>query len=70
MKQKINPPVTIEITDDKSSLKRWLAIDSMINNHCCGGLRMLPDISAPELTELAKAMTLKYGVFPKASKNF
>ncbi len=61
MKQKINPPVTIEITDDKSRLKGWLAIDSIINNHCCGGLRMLPDISAPELTELAKAMTLKHG---------
>ncbi len=59
--QKINPPVTIEITDAETGLKGWLAIDSIINNHCCGGLRMLPDISAPELTELAKAMTLKHG---------
>lgn len=61
VKQKTNPPVTIEIVDDETGLKGWLAIDSMINNHCCGGLRMLPDISVPELTELAKAMTLKHG---------
>ena len=47
--QKINPPVTLEITDDESNLTGWLAIDSMINNHCCGGLRMLPDISALEM---------------------
>ncbi len=61
MKQEINPPVTIEITDDETGLKGWLAIDSMINNHCCGGLRMSPGISALEMADLAKAMTLKYG---------
>lgn len=59
--QKVDPPVTLEIKDAESNLTGWLAIDSMINNHCCGGLRMLPDISALEMAGLAKAMTLKHG---------
>ncbi len=58
---KINPPVNMKIVDAEVSLTGWLAIDSTIDGHCCGGLRMLPDISAPELNELAKAMTLKHG---------
>ena len=59
--QKINPPLTLEITDAESNLTGWLAIDSIINNHCCGGLRMSPNISALEMAGLAKAMTLKHG---------
>lgn len=61
MGRKNNLPVTLEIADAKTGLTGWLAIDSTINNHCCGGLRMVPDISAFEITELAKVMTLKYG---------
>lgn len=57
----INPPVILKIADAKTGLIGWLAIDSKINNHCCGGLRMLPDICTLEMAELAKVMTLKYG---------
>lgn len=59
--RKINPAVLLEIADAKTGLIGWLAIDSNINNHCWGGLRMVPDISALEMAELAKVMTLKYG---------
>jgi len=60
MTQKIDPPTVLEISDPEVGLTGWLAVDSMIDNHFCGGLRMLPDVSAPELTELAKAMTWKH----------
>lgn len=59
--QKIGPPAIYEITDVSAGLTGWLAVDSTISNHCCGGLRMAPDVSAAELMDLAKAMTLKYG---------
>ena len=61
LEHKINPPVVFEISDAKAGLTGWLAIDSTINNHSCGGLRIVPDTSASEMMELAKVMTLKYG---------
>jgi len=61
MKQKIAPPHTFQITDSSVGLKAWITIDSLVNNRCCGGLRMLPDISDLEIKELAKIMTLKFG---------
>ena len=60
MKHTIHPPTVLEVSDAKAGLTGWLAVDSIIDNHFCGGLRMLPDVSASELTELAKAMTLKH----------
>ena len=60
MKQRIDPPTVLEVSDPEVGLTGWLAVDSIIDNHFCGGLRMLPDVSAPELTELAKAMTWKH----------
>ncbi|MGD9015030.1 MAG: Glu/Leu/Phe/Val dehydrogenase dimerization domain-containing protein [Candidatus Omnitrophota bacterium] len=61
MKQNIAPPQTFQISDSSAGLKAWISIDSLINNRCCGGLRMLPDISDIEIKELAKIMTLKFG---------
>ncbi len=58
---KIEPPTIFEISDNGVGLVGWLAVDSTIDNHCCGGLRMAPDVSARELAELARVMTLKYG---------
>jgi glutamate dehydrogenase (NAD(P)+) len=60
MTHKINPPMILEVLDASAGLKGWLAVDSIIDNHFCGGLRMLPDVSPAELTELAKAMTWKH----------
>ena len=39
----------------------YVAIDSTIAGRSCGGLRMLPDVSAGEVRDRARAMTLKYG---------
>lgn len=61
MKQRIDPPTVLEVSDPEAGLTGWLAVDSIIDNHFCGGLRMLPDVSAPELSALARAMTLKHG---------
>jgi len=61
MTKNIHPPSVLEISDPQIGLTAWLAVDSMIEHHCCGGLRMLPDVSAAELRLLAKAMTLKLG---------
>jgi len=60
MTSAVQTPAVIEVSDAKAGLTGWLAVDSVVDNHYCGGLRMLPDISAPELAELAKAMTLKH----------
>jgi glutamate dehydrogenase (NAD(P)+) len=51
----------LEISDREIGLTAWLAVDSIVEHHFCGGLRMLPDVSAYELTVLARAMTLKLG---------
>jgi len=39
----------------------YVAIDSTVGGHSCGGLRMLPDIDQAEIQALARSMTLKYG---------
>ena len=61
MNLNIHPPTVLEISDPQIGLSAWLAVDSMLEHHFCGGLRMLPDVSAPELSLLARAMTLKLG---------
>jgi glutamate dehydrogenase (NAD(P)+) len=60
MRLKIDPPTILEVLDTSTGLTGWLAVDSIIDHHFCGGLRMLPDVSPAELSELAKAMTLKH----------
>jgi glutamate dehydrogenase (NAD(P)+) len=61
MNQEIHPPAVLEISDPEIGLTAWLAVDSILEHHFCGGLRMLPDVSASELTLMARAMTLKLG---------
>jgi len=39
----------------------YVAIDSTVAGRARGGLRLLPDVAAPELEQAARAMTLKYG---------
>jgi len=48
------------IIDKKLGLLGYIVIDSTINGQSCGGLRMAPDVSIPELQGLARAMTLKF----------
>ncbi len=42
-------------------LKGYLAIDSTVSGRCYGGVRMAADLSPDLLSEVARAMTLKYG---------
>ena len=52
MKQNIVPPHTFQISDSSAGLKAWIAVDSLINNRCCGGLKMLPEISYLDISKL------------------
>ncbi len=57
----LNPPAVLEISNPEIGMTAWLAVDSILGDHFCGGLRMVPDVSAAELSLLARAMTLKFG---------
>jgi len=48
------------IIDEKLGLLGYIVIDSSIDGHSCGGLKMLCDVSIPELQGLARVMTLKF----------
>ncbi|MCJ7646137.1 hypothetical protein MUO65_04455 [bacterium] len=48
------------IIDKKLGLLGHIVIDSTVDGHSCGGLRMLPDVSISELQGLARVMTLKF----------
>jgi len=52
--------VVCNIIDKKLGLLGHIVIDSTINGHSCGGLRMMPDVSIAELQGLARVMTLKF----------
>ena len=62
MNLEIEPPTILNVSDPEAGLTGWLAVDSVIDDHFCGGLRMLPDVSTSELAALARAMTLKHGI--------
>lgn len=59
-KAKFGSQFICNIIDEKLGLLGYIVIDSTINGQSCGGLRMLPDVSIPELQGLARAMTLKF----------
>ncbi|MDH5661757.1 MAG: hypothetical protein OEY92_02055 [Elusimicrobiota bacterium] len=48
------------IMDENSGLLGYIVIDSAVYGHSCGGLKMLPDVSIPQLQGLARTMTLKF----------
>ncbi|MFB0526484.1 MAG: Glu/Leu/Phe/Val dehydrogenase [bacterium] len=48
------------IIDENSGLLGYIVIDSPVYGHSCGGLKVLPDVSIPELQGLARVMTLKF----------
>ena len=47
--------------DEAANLQGYLVIDSTVNGRCFGGVRMASDLSPDLLTEVARAMTLKFG---------
>lgn len=56
------PELVSEILDADLSPLGYVVIDSTVNGLCCGGIRMGPEVSLSEMTDLAKAMTLKFGL--------
>ena len=56
----IQPHAFHTFYDDRRKPIGYLAIDSLVNGQCGGGIRIVPHISANELIYLARAMTLKY----------
>jgi len=59
-KVKSGSQLICNIIDEKLGLLGYIVIDSAVNGHSCGGLRMLPNVSIPELQGLARVMTLKF----------
>ncbi len=57
----MNPPL-VRTVEDSSGVLGWVAVDSTVAGRARGGVRLLPDVSAPEIAGLARAMTLKYGL--------
>ncbi len=55
-----NPQLLITVTQN-GKVTGYVAIDSLVAGSSCGGLRMLPVIDETEMSDLARAMTLKYG---------
>jgi glutamate dehydrogenase (NAD(P)+) len=53
-------PLIVKVKSN-GSLLGYLAVDSMVDGKCCGGVRMMPDLDESEMRRLARAMTLKYG---------
>ncbi|MGH7557249.1 MAG: Glu/Leu/Phe/Val family dehydrogenase [Gemmatimonadota bacterium] len=47
---------------DGGEVLGYLAVDSTVRGRSLGGLRIAPDVTAEEIAELARAMTLKYGL--------
>lgn len=48
-------------TFKRKNCKAYLAIDTLIGNNCCGGVRIKENISEKEIKALAHEMTLKLG---------
>lgn len=46
--------------DEGTKIRGYLAIDSLINSHSCGGLGIIPDLSPDYFVQAARTMTLKY----------
>ncbi len=47
--------------NNETNLRGYLAIDSIVNGRCYGGLRIYPDLPPVLMTQLARVMTLKHG---------
>lgn len=56
----VSPPETLDVSDAASGLRGYLSIDSLVGGRCGGGVRMMPDVTAHLMAQLARGMTLKY----------
>ncbi|HEY92584.1 MAG TPA: Glu/Leu/Phe/Val dehydrogenase [Dehalococcoidia bacterium] len=58
---RVGPSFAGEVFEPDLGSLGYIVIDSTVNGWCCGGVRMSPDVSLPEVADLARAMTLKFG---------
>lgn len=54
--------LAVNVTDDQLGHLGYLVIDSTIRGKSAGGIRMQPNVTLTELTNLARTMTLKSGL--------
>jgi glutamate dehydrogenase (NAD(P)+) len=52
----------LQVVRDGGQILGFVAIDTTVRGRALGGLRLAPDVTAEEVTGLARAMTLKYGL--------
>jgi glutamate dehydrogenase (NAD(P)+) len=52
--------ISVNISNE-INLRGYLAIDSIVNGRCYGGVRIYPDLPPALMTQLARVMTLKHG---------
>ncbi len=57
----MGPTLSGEVVDRELGLLGYIVIDSTVNGRCCGGVRMAPEVSLPQVADLARTMTLKLG---------
>jgi len=55
------PEEIITVSEESEGLLGWVVIDTTVRGQSSGGLRMHPALTEPELRDLARTMTLKYG---------
>lgn len=59
----IGPEAMVYVYDPESGMKGLLVVDSTATGTAGGGTRMLPDVTAEEIFELARAMTNKFAIY-------
>jgi glutamate dehydrogenase (NAD(P)+) len=52
--------ISLDINNE-INLRGYLAIDSIVNGRCYGGVRMSPEVTPELMVQLARVMTLKHG---------
>src|SRR5947199_2541840 len=57
------PEAVVHVSDPKSGMRGILVVDNTTLGPAGGGTRMLPDLRADEVIDLARGMTYKFGFF-------
>jgi glutamate dehydrogenase (NAD(P)+) len=58
----IGPEVQVIVSDSATGMRGVLVIDNTDLGPCGGGVRMLPDLTAEEIADLARGMTYKFSI--------
>ncbi len=55
------PQFEATVRDESIGLLGYVVVDSTVDEHSCGGIRISEDVSVEKLRAMARGMTLKYG---------